>query len=314
MKPLTIIFSTNRDEPMLDWFYVSLAMQLRTSEDISTQVVIQNPKSGISKELIHDNGGRLKMDVKDAKPTVWAGKYRLTTDDWWSKASSLNSGIARTKTEWVCFLDDRCVLLPGWLDRIREQMSYPFPYVLLGAYEKRTGMTVENGVIKNGGIVTGKDGREDYCNQYYVKSGMKPPFKAPSSWCYGCCISMPLEWALQVNGFDETADGLSGEDYIFGAMLENNGFPLRYDPRFKIIEDRTPGQIGPVAIRSDYGISPNDWSHELLNRLKDKKRAQHPIDIRQLRDDTLAGKPWPAPWGPKVHGFDGTPLEKLIPK
>jgi hypothetical protein len=114
-----------------------------------------------------------------------------------------------------------------------------------------------------------------------------------------------------VGGFDETCDGLSGEDYVFGTMLQNSGRPIYYDPRLMLVEDRTEGQCGPTFKRSDYGTSPDDWSHKLLSMVKDRKTALHSFDIRSVRDNALAGKPWPTPWGPFKHAWDGVPLEKL---
>ena len=42
-------------------------------------------------------------------------------------------------------------------------------------------------------------------------------------WLFGCTMALPLAWALEVNGFEEGCDSLTGEDYIFGLMLDNSG-------------------------------------------------------------------------------------------
>lgn len=175
-------------------------------------------------------------------------------------------------------------------------------------------MTVENGVIKNAGIITGIDNRFTYCQEHYEPNGMKPPYKAPSGWTYGVTTCAPLEWWLNINGVSEECDGLGAEDYTCGCCFANNGYPIFYEPRMLVVEDRTVGMTGPIALRSDYGETPNDYSHWMLERVKDQKRALHPFDIRKLRDSIQRGEPWPKPWGPFVHPYTKTPLSELKPK
>ena len=293
---LTIVYITNRDEPRLDWFTASLMLQTHSQPIIL--VVSPHNRHGVF-----------------PKPTVWSGPSRLTKQDWWSASNARNTGICLCQTDWIAFVDDRCVLMPGWLDCIRAAMSRPFPYVLCGTYEKRINMTVENGVIINPGTIIGRDSRAEYCETHYVKPhGMKPPFKAPGEWTYGCSIALPLEWALNIGGFEEEhCDGLSGEDYVFGKMLENNGYPVMFEPRMKMVEDRTEGQCGPIAIRRDKGVSPNDKSHAALDKLKGLKHTLNRFDIRKVRADVLAGKPWPPPSGSDKDWFDGQPLSEMTP-
>jgi hypothetical protein len=155
----------------------------------------------------------------------------------------------------------------------------------------------------------GKDNRLKYVRDHYLQhKDLTNPYRCPGEWWYGCSNVIPLEWALQVNGYDEHCDGASGEDCIFGKMLENNGFPLRYDTRMMLIEDRTPGECGPTITRADKGISPDDKSHWLVNMLKGEKRSKHPWDIRKMHDDVMAGKSIGAVLWPTFDPYDGEPL------
>lgn len=304
MKDLTIVYITNRDEPKLEWFFESL--------NGNPKIVVVDSR--------WDKRSNLKWDADCGaylpKPTVWSGPSRLTKEDWWSASNARNTGISLCRTKWIAFADDRSVVLPGWLDRIQASMTSPMPYVVCGAYQKVTQMVVENGSIKSFVANPGRDSRLnaldprlEYAAKYWVPN--KSPYKCPGEWTYGCSLAMPLEWALSVGGFDETCDGSGGEDYIFGLMLQNNGYPIYFDPEMKIVEDRTPSESQPTMIRRDFGISPNDYSHKILNLLKDRKTAMHGFDIRKLREDALNGKPWPKPWGPTNHLWDGKPLSEL---
>lgn len=309
---LTVVFVSNRDKPMLPWLVESLHSQ--TSKQDSISVIYVHPKNDESGwfGLFGNDLSSTAVKCVQPKPTFWSGQNRLTKADWWSKSNSLNTGICLCKTDWVSFVDDRAVLLPGWLDCVKEAIAGN--YVMCGAYEKRVGMTVENGVIKHGGIVTGKDVREEYCEKYYSppQHGLKPPYKADRAWAFGCSLALPLEWALTVGGFSEDyCDGLGSEDTMFGLCLANNGFPMRYDPRCKIVEDRTPTEIVPVALRTDKGVSPNDKSHKVLDLFQKSKTSMNSFDIRELRKNIQNGKPWPKPSASSKDWFDGQPLSEM---
>lgn len=313
---LTIAYCSCRDNPEFEWFMDSLASQLKDGDRIE---VLYVKTSHLVTKLQHwttnnTADARLVYEFIHAKPTVWSGPSRLTKEDWWSKSNSLNTALCHAKGDFFCTMDDRSVLQDGWLEPIRKQMSAAFPYVLSGSYEKRVGMTVEHGVIKHGGTITGVDNRMLYCKEHYEPRGMKPPYKSPSGWTYGVTVCAPLDWYLNIGGFEESCDGLSGEDYVLGTLFHNNNHPIFFDPSMKVVEDRTAGMIEPQPRRSDYGESPNDYSHYMLDLMKDRKTAMHGFDIRKLRDSIQRGEPWPEPWGPTHHAWTKQPLSELKPK
>jgi hypothetical protein len=285
---LTVVMTTAREKPCVEWFEQSLAKQNNLDNRCNVK--------------------RLIVIVRSAKPNIWQGAYRVTQQDWWAKSNALNTGICLCRTEWIAFIDDRSVVLPGWLDCIAQAMEGG--YAVCGRYEKRTGMTVENGEIKNEGTVIGKDSRIPE----HVKV-LPKLIPHAGQWCYGCSVALPLEWALECNGFDETCDGLGAEDTVFGRQINNNGHPWKFDTRMMMIEDRTPGVCGPVMRREDKGFSPNDKSHALNSKLNGLKRALNlPCgwDLRKIREDVLAGKPFPIPPKQKwLDWFDGQPIEEM---
>lgn len=304
---LTIIYSTNRDYPQVDWFLDSLNPQ----RDDEIFVIVVQPKPTADS---YGWGSSISVRHVKMKPTVWAGEHRLTKEDWWAKANHLNTGICLCTSEWIAFADDRSIVMPGWLDRIRAAMDAS--YIVCGAYQKVQNMIVERGVAKSFVANPGRDSRLnaldprlEYVEKYWLPN--KPPYRCPGEWTYGCSIAMPLEWILQIGAFSELCDGLGGEDYIMGLQAYNNGYPIYFDPEMKIVEDRTPEHSTPTMIRRDFGVSPNDYSHKLLEALRHRKTAGHPFNIRELRDNALAGKPWPAPWGPTHHWWNNVPLGEL---
>ncbi len=298
---LTIAYITSRTKPEIGWFFDSLAAQMLSKDEIQIIVVSSNiikPAPPYPEQL-------LPPLWTHPKPTIWQGKHRVTKEDWWAASNARNTAICLCKTDWIAFVDDRCVLLPGWINSIRQAMKHG--YGVCGSYEKRTVITVENGVIKHSGIVIGEDGRVGN------PTGV---VKAPGEWAFGCSVTLPLEWMLTINGYDETCDGLSMEDVIAGLMLQNNGFPLMYDMRMKMIEDRTPEHSGPAMRREDKGVSPNDKSHAMLNMLRYLKSAMHiwnpTLNLRELRSHVLNGGEFPAPEQKQyTDWYDGTVINGL---
>lgn len=248
--------------------------------------------------------------VVKPKPCVWQGEHRLTNENWWAVSNARNTALCLVETEWVLFLDDRGVLLPGFSTAIKEAIAGK--YVLCGAYQKRTGMQVENGIITHGGTITGEDSRKSYIATNHIPI----PFRAPGAWFFGCVNLLPLEWALQVNGWPEQCDGMSFEDVIMGMTLENNNFPIQYDPRIMLVEDRTPDDSDPHFKRSSKERHPNDTSdkaHTMLRRVKSMKRSENPFgEIRELRKSALAGNPFPVNPGPERDWFDGQLIREIL--
>lgn len=308
-KSLTICFTTARDHPEIGWFLESLAPQIHHPPPLVDILIIDRlmPEKEVTDRY---PVGISHFTAVRPKPTIWQGKYRITKEEWWSAGSARNTGIALCQTDYIAFLDDRCVLAPTWMEAVRDAMDYH--YAVVGPYEKRIGMEVQNGVVTSPGTLIGEDDRIKYCKEHYEPKGMKSPWKADRAWWYGCSTALPLQWALEVNGFPEDyCNGTGYEDSPFGVMLHNNGRPFYLDERMKIIEDRTPDKSGPVLRRTDKGISPNDKSHAIQKHFMDAKTSGNSYDLRALRERVLKGEPFPPPTESKIDWYDGQEIAEM---
>lgn len=305
---LTVAYCTAREKPQIRWFFESLLRQAQEVGQTELYIIVidlfaNQRKWGMDGRVTHVT----------PKPNPWQGEHRITDRDWWAVANARNTALCYCRTPWIAFVDDRSVLGAEWLVGVREAMKGN--YAACGPYEKVHNLKVEHGRVAAFDETDGKDNRLKYVRQHYLQhKRLHNPYPAPGEWWYGCSNILPLEWALDINGWDEHCDGLSGEDYIFGTMLRNRGKDLRYDTRMMLIEDRTPDQCGPVIARTDKGKSPKDKSHWLLDLLKGRKEAQHPWNIRQMRERVLAGKGFPDTLWPQVDPYDGEPLQLMKPK
>ncbi len=131
---------------------------------------------------------------------------------------------------------------------------------------------------------------------------------------YGCSLAGPVEAFLQINGFPEHCDGLGSEDYIAGIVLENNGWKIMYDRRMLTLESEEAHHFDKAFKRSDFGVSPNDKSHAVLNMAYQQKEFPNYFGeggIRALRENILAGGEFPIMKIPEHCWFSGTALKDL---
>lgn len=289
----TIVYITGRKDPGLDWTVNDLSLQIRTEDEIHL-IVVDTFGRELAQLGVDLATSKLKSAfVTQPKPNIWQGPHRVTSVDWWANSNARNTGIALCKTDYVAFLDDRCRLGSDWLDTVRraerERAS-----VVVGAYEKR----------ENGKIVV--DHRLQQCPKGKANCG--------GSWLYGCAFALPLEWCLEANGFEEGCDGLSGEDYIFGFMLENNGHRIDFAPSMFVSLERSVSHVN-TYVRVDKGVSPNDKSHAALARFRHLKRSEFTPDLRVLRSQLARGGSFPIPDPSIDHRdwYDGTLIREQVP-
>lgn len=294
---ITIGYLTARREPKFDWFADSISGQMKPGQEVHVIVVDYYCK----KLEVMDDTRFSSVLRTPCKPNVWQGDSRLTQADYWAKSAYINTLLCLAKTPWVGLVDDRCVVQPGYFDAIAAAMEVP--YIVAGGYQKRHNMTVERGLIINGGTITGTDCRHQ---------GQNYPQRCEGSWLFGCNYAMPLEWALQTGGSPEDyCDSISMEDVIWGMIFQRNNYPVQYDPRMFIVEDRTPDASESWVKRTDKGVSPRDKSHKLLDVFHRATNAKNSFDIRQMRELIQRGEPFPNPTASDKDWYDGQPLREF---
>ena len=277
---ITIAFITGRAEPHLDWMFESLSLQVMPKDEIHVLVIDAQgrtpAKLGVRPKYDH---WVPSVSVELPKPNPWQGAHRITACDWWAKSSAMNTAFVLCQTDYIAFLDDCCRLGPKWLETIRRG-EYDRQAVLAGTYSK-----IEHGIAM-------PDHRLGLYPEGRTNCG--------GGWLYGCTFALPLEWALEVNGAEEGCDGLGGEDYILGFMLENNDRQINFVPDLAVTLERNevsvPGSPSIPLRRADKGTARNDKSHAALARFRARKRTEFTPDLRQLRARRAAGdRSWPMP-------------------
>lgn len=314
MSHLTIAYFTSRKSPMIEWFFSSLNRE--TGGDYQgISIVVVDRWYGDRDENIYQlwpyNDGWGSLRHVPAKPCVWQGPHRLTKEDWFAASNARNTAICLAEDGWIAFVDDLSVLTRGWLTAVREAVAGPNKIVTCGAYRKVGALIVasDGSVASFNDRPSGRDSRWEHGND-------SVPVMCGGDWMYGCSLVAPVEAFLSINGFPEAlCDGLGFEDVIAGIMLAKKGYSFQYDRRMLTMEDDDLHAQLPVMKRSDFGVSPNDKSHAVLN-IAMNGDGWHPNyfgeeGIRGLRQRVLSGDPFPFYRIPEHEWYTGIRLEEL---
>jgi hypothetical protein len=311
---LTIVYTTSRKNPRFKWFVDSLAKQIKPEDKIKVIIVDRfypyHPSS-VSRiycfERYRDFNREFPIEwlVVSPKPCVWQGEHRLTKEDWFAASSSRNTGLCLAQDGFIAFVDDLSVLLPSWLQSVREAMAQN--YLVCGSYQKVKNLFVEDGLVKSFDYYDrGIDNRRSQAFQEITPCS--------GDWLYGCSCAMPVEALLTIGGWAEPCDGLGFEDVCTGIILNNAGFGFRYDKRMMTYEDEDAHFEEPAMKKTDKGQSPLDKSHAILNIVKSGQKyfdSQYEGGIRAERKRVLNGEPFTIRKHPDRDWYDGQLISEM---
>lgn len=286
---ITIGYITAREYPQIDWLISALDDQAKKHDEIELIVVdaFGRPTNLLGYRPI---SAIKKLVETRPKPTIWQGPHRITGHDFFANANARNTALVLCSTDYICFVDDRCKPDRKWLDEVRH------------AEKKREA------------VICGPcDRHEDWGISVDHRRQEAPKGRKGCSggWCYGGNHALPLEWALDVNGFEEGCDPVGLEDCAFGHMLENAGRRIDFVTALSLQLDRQ-GLAHPFAFpRQDKGEAPANKSHALQERFYRRTRTEFTPDLRQLRDQHARGEPFPIPSSDYRDWYDGAPVKGL---
>lgn len=285
---ITIACITAREEPHLEWLCDGIEQQTQKGDKIELIVVdaLGRPATAIGYRPVKAITSLIETRPK---PTVWQGQHRITSHDFFANANARNTAIVLCDTDYICFLDDRCRLGPGWLAQVRLGAKKRSS-VVCGPYDKH----------EDWGISV--DHRRQHAPQGKQNCG--------GGWCYGGNFALPLKWLLEVNGCEEGCDPVGLEDCVLGHMLENVGRRIDFVAEMSVQQDRR-GFVHPLNFpRHDKGQSPHDKSHALRDRFFQRKRTEFTPDLKKLRKLAAKEKPFPIPdpSSDQRDWYDGSPI------
>lgn len=297
---LTIAYLTSRKDPKFQWFIDSLRRELN-GEPIPRVVMVdyyaeqRAPIPGVIRAF--------------PKPSVWQGKHRLTKEDYFAASNARNTALCYAPDGWIAYVDDLSVLMPGWMNCIKEAMAGN--YIVCGSYRKVKKLVVENGEVKS---------FEPFADDNRLSAVREDVTVCGGNWMYGCSVAGPVEAFLSVNGWPEDlCDGMGFEDCVMGIVLRNAGWDMRYDRRMMTLESEEHHHGEGAAFRKDDwhwegdkpvrgGNGRDDKSHAVLNIAYQSKRFPNSVDIRAMRHEVLAGGEFPVMQNPAHEWYSKTPL------
>lgn len=288
---ITIAYITAREEPHLEWLCDGIEQQAKSSDKIELIVVdaLGRPATAIGYRPVN---GIKKLIETRPKPTIWQGEHRVTAHDFFANANARNTAIVLCSTDYICFLDDRCKLEPGWLEQVRRA-------------EKKRESVICGPCDKHEDRGPSIDHRRQHAPQGKQDCG--------GGWCYGGNFGLPLKWLFEVNGCEEGCDPVGLEDCVLGHMLNNGGHRIDFVVEMAVQLDRC-GFIHPLNFpRHDKGQAPHDKSNAICARFFPRKRTEFTPDLKKLCKliDKKKPLPIPDPNGDYRDWYDGSSIRGL---
>lgn len=282
---LTIAYMTNREQPMIEWFFRSLNRELLGNyADVNIVVIDAFAKDQARRDRF---SALCPVPFRHVtpKPTPWQGEHRLTDHDAFAASNARNTALCCAQDGYIVFVDDLSVLLHGWLNTVREHMAAG--HIVCGAFRKVRELTVDDVANLTHWVrsAAGEDSRFDHKRSV--------PVEHDGAWFFGCSFAMPVETMLQVNGFDECLDGLSFEDVCFGLRIKKAGFSMWYDQRMLTYESEEL-HVGGVRRHNRECPPHKDCAWEMLDWIKNNPpQSRGTPDLRKIRENVLAGEEFP---------------------
>lgn len=302
---------TSRKNPRIEWFFDSLHTQCANDYSAFSVLVVDfwAEEEGRKEEFASKfRGPKDKLKHVTPKPTVWQGKHRLTSKDYFAAANARNTAICLAQDGHIVFVDDLSALMPGWLGAVREAAKKDV--VTLGCYKKVKEIQVEAGT----GVVTHyKEHPPGNDHRPALAKGANP-HPCLSQWLYGCSLVAPVEHFLRMGGFPEASDGMGYEDAVCGSTMARHGTAFFLDTRMMTWESEEAHFEGIPFMRLDKGKSPNDKSHAMMRMYQNARYFDNYFGsegIRGVRARVLAGEPFPITQCPEHDWFDGQPLREM---
>ncbi len=285
----TLVVTTARAEPRLDWLIDGLEAQATPSDEVELIVVDTRgrPAEAIGYRPI---APIIRLIETCPKPTPWQGSQRVTTRDFWAASNARNTGIVLASQDYIVFLDDRCRLGTAWLARVRQGVARP-DSVLAGAYDQ-----IDDPPIWDHRIRVAPRGRRN----------------CQGGWLYGGNFALPLAWLLEVNGLEEGMDGLAGEDCVLGRMLKNRGRRIDFSTEMYLQKERPAGTHHGLTGRRT--IDDTTRAQAALARFGRRTRTEFTPDLTELRANLARGERFPDvdPDAPHLDWYDGQPIRASV--
>jgi hypothetical protein len=319
LAAVSVVHVTHRRDPAFGWFVDSLASQLEGGDGIEVIFVdgLHDAERGLELERLVD--GRFPFRHVPPKPNPWNGTHRLTTaNEYAALSSARNTGIVYATAPYVVFVDDLCVLMPGWWEQVRRAASERI--VVGGAYRKDYEM-----VVRDGTLVSSRPAGID-CRWERGDDARLVPLSGGE--LFGAGTAAPRDLLVELNGYDELCDPVGGEDYQLGLRIEFAGVPIFYCRAMLAVESEELHRQPPIVTRLNKTLEPatymrrlrefgvrsrtsdgeHDISHFLLDLVYGARSPRTQGNCYSLRALTEDGLTETVARFPREHWFDHQPL------
>jgi hypothetical protein len=272
---ISFVYSTFRKDCLIEWFVSSLEREARSCkfrpgavELIVVDAQLWGEDPGARREEVQRAvRGRFKLIHVAPKPSAYQGPARLTKKgNYFSGANPRNTGLAYASKPYVALIDDLSIMMPGSLRHLLQACAEK--RVVTFAYEKVWDLSPDGSSCTH--KPEGRDARWPI--------GKDDAFVSIHGTAMCGYASAPLEALLKVNGYDQVADGIGGEDYHLGYRLQKAGYPIWYHRGIMFYESEDHA-VSTGAIRRRSPMTKEDYESKMkLFKIPRRWKEPDPAD------------------------------------
>jgi len=205
---------------------------------------------------------------------------------------SCNIGAAKATGEYLCFLNNDTVVLPGWLEELMATFKNLPGTGLVGSQ-----LIYPNGQLQEAGGIVWRDGSAWNFGRLQNPDNPAYNYAREVDYCSGASIVIPAKLFKEVGGFDEIYVPAYYEDTDLALQIRELGYRVIYQPLSRVVhfEGISSGTDLTQGIKSYQVVNQktffNRWNNLLENyqangvdvdRAKDRRATRRVLYIDGL--------------------------------
>lgn len=300
---ISLAYFTSRKDPKFEWFIHTLnreAMPENKWKKIKEIIIVDFHANEPMR--LHFLMSKVDIIIPShvvikhvaPKPNVWQGEHKIVPQDHFAASNARNTAFIMCESDFIACVDDLSFFKHGWIDNVL--WAAHGKCTILGAYTKVNKVVVDSlgnfSFVPSLGAEGNDIGKDSRLSNPRIKDGTA--HRVEGEWLFGCSFAMPIELAYQINGFDETCDGMGFEDVLFGMRLNRATDNIWYCPNMFTYESdelhSAPGNnkfVRRSRLVTKGGLMPNKdgimSDHALLQWTRESF-SQYPFYNKSLRE------------------------------
>jgi GT2 family glycosyltransferase len=188
-----------------------------------------------------------------------------------------NQGAGAAQGEFILFLNNDTIVLPGWLDALRSTFD---THESVGAVGPM--LLYPDGRLQEAGVIIWRDGTASHYGRFDGADAPEFGYVREVDYCSGACLLIPKSVFERLGGFDSRYAPAYYEDVDLAFRLRELGSRVLYQPAARVVhvEGATAGTTVSHGMKSYQAVNRGKF----VARHERALATQHSFDPESLRE------------------------------